>query len=524
VVKKYNILYLLFYIFLCVLCGQSFALDGDFTGDQIVDVNDMIIFASNWLQTPQADPNCDINEDGKINFVDYSLMAQNWTGYFKWQPTKASAPDPANEATDIATNQILSWSGEAASYDVYFGTANPPPFLLNQAGSTYDPAIIYDTTYYWRIDAKNEYFTIEGDIWQFTTEVFIDPNQPPTADSNSYTISAYTTATIPLYADDDGLPRVPGKLKYTIRSLPAVGKLYDPASGGGEIKNAPYTLSSYGSQVIFVSTSAGNASFTFDVNDGGTSPNGGKSNTATVSLTISEYTHDSLYVAKPYILADNSHLDLDGQWGIVFWIKTSDLYGTVLQKGNFKVKVINGVLSVDFYDGENSTVYRVTSQRRWENMPGYISDGQWHCVSLYAEPNDVRVDTALHIEVYPEGFDDNYYADGTVVANTHEIDCNNNSDFIIGSNNFKFHIDRLCLFNNSGWVSWDVGVFLVGGSRTNTAYGWGASPPKGAEWRFTEGTGQTTVDAINSLPIDLDDDEWAGKVYLPVDMTVQRRR
>lgn len=519
-VKQLKIVYL---VFITLLCSASFAVVGDFTGDQVVDANDMIIFAANWLQTPQVDPNCDINEDGKINFVDYSLLVQNWTGYFKSQPTKASAPTPSDEATDIATNQVLSWSGDSQIYDVYFGTTTPPPFRIHQAGSTYDPAITYDTTYYWRIDAKNEYYTIEGDVWQFTTEVFIDANQLPTADSNSYTIKAYATTVISLTADDDGLPARPGKLKYTIRSLPEVGTLYDSASGGGPIKTVPHTLSSYGSQVIFISTSAGNASFTFDVNDGGTSPTGGKSNTATVSLTISEYTHDALYVAKPYTHTDNSHLDLDGQWGIVFWIKTSDLYGTVLQKGNFKVKVINGVLSVDFYDSENNAVYRVTSQRVYENMPGYISDGQWHCILLYAEPDDVRVDTALSVTVFPEKYSDSSYANGAIVA-TRGIDCNNNSDFIIGSNNFKFHIDRLCLFNNSAWVSWDVGVFLVGGSRTNTAYGWGVSPPKGAEWRFTEGTGSTTVDTINNLPIELNDDEWAGKVYLPVDMTVQRRR
>jgi hypothetical protein len=369
------------------------------------------------------------------------------------------------------------------------------------------------------VDAKNQYYTIEGDVWSFTTVAFVDPNQPPTADSNSYTISAYTTAIISLHASDDGRPRVPGKLKSTIRSKPQIGKLYDPASGGGEIKNVPYTLSSYGSEVIFVCTEAGNTSFTFDVNDGLS-----KSNTATVSLTINAYAHDSLYIAKPYTRADSNHLDLDGQWGIVFWIKTTDLYGTVLQKGNFKVKIVNGTLSVDFYDGENDVVYRFASQRKWDKSSGYISDGQWHYVGLYAEPNDIRNDTALHIEVSPEGYDPDYYTDGIAIENTRGIDCNNNSNFIIGSDNFKFHIDRLCLFNNSAWVSWDVGVFLVGGERTNTGYGFAASAPKGAEWRFEEGSGSTTTDNINSLPIVLDDNEWAGKVYLPVDMTVQRRR
>jgi hypothetical protein len=483
--------------------------------DGKVNTEDLYIFGSEWLT---SGTDCDFVDDDIVNFRDFAAMAGNWTG-IDTPPSKAINPIPSNNDSDIPLDQVLSWSSsQAASYDVYFGTANPPAFKLNQTGTSYSPALKYGTTYYWRIDSKNSHATIEGDIYNFTTVAFIDPNQAPTADSNSYTLSAYTTEKIDLRASDDGLPQVPGKLKYTIRSLPTVGKLYDPASGGGEIKNTPYSLSSYGNQVIFISTSAGNTSFTFDVNDGIA-----KSSTATISLTISEYVHDSLYVSKPYIKADSNHLDLDGQWGIVFWIKTSDLYGTVLQKGNFKVQVINGVLSVDFYDAENSTVYRIGSQRKYEGLEGYISDGQWHYIALYAEPNDLYNNTMLDVEVMKEEYSPYGYI-GVASVNTIGIDCNNTSDFIIGSDNFKFQIDRLCLFNNDEWVSWNIGIFIAAGAtRENTSYGWSA-PPKGAEWQFNEGDGNSTVDAINNIPIDLNDGEWTGKIYMPVDMTVQRRR
>jgi len=41
---------------------------------------------------------------------------------------KVSAPYPANEAVDVPVNTILVWSKltDTTSYDVYFGTDNPP--------------------------------------------------------------------------------------------------------------------------------------------------------------------------------------------------------------------------------------------------------------------------------------------------------------------------------------------------------------------------------------------------------------
>jgi hypothetical protein len=90
-------------------------------------------------------------------------------------PEKASSPYPADEAIDQPTNLILSWSGSGSetSFNVYFGTdpnLNESDFKSNQFETTYDPSILlYDTTYYWRIDARNAQGTTTGDIWSFTT-------------------------------------------------------------------------------------------------------------------------------------------------------------------------------------------------------------------------------------------------------------------------------------------------------------------------------------------------------------------
>ena len=37
-------------------------------------------------------------------------------------------------------------------------------------------ALVYGTTYYWRIDSKNEHGTALGDVWSFTALVFSAPN------------------------------------------------------------------------------------------------------------------------------------------------------------------------------------------------------------------------------------------------------------------------------------------------------------------------------------------------------------
>ena len=87
-------------------------------------------------------------------------------------PGQASNPNPANGATLVPITSSLSWTAGsgATSHDVRFGTANPPPFISNQTGTTYDPGTMSpNTTYYWRIDEKNTAGTTTGVVWSFTT-------------------------------------------------------------------------------------------------------------------------------------------------------------------------------------------------------------------------------------------------------------------------------------------------------------------------------------------------------------------
>ena len=70
----------------------------------------------------------------------------------------ATSQSPPNAAINIALSPTITWAngGGATSYNVNFGTTSPPPFIQNQAGTSYSPgALTAGVTYYYRIDPKN---------------------------------------------------------------------------------------------------------------------------------------------------------------------------------------------------------------------------------------------------------------------------------------------------------------------------------------------------------------------------------
>lgn len=117
--------------------------------------------------------------------------------------------------------------------------------------------------------------------------------------------------TIELIATDDGLPDPPGALTYAIQSLPDC-ELRDAGDEhvitAGEL---PYTLTGGGNQVIYrpFSKFFGQDSFQFFADDGGTPPQGGPSNVATVSVTIG--VPDLVY---SFPLDTDPGWDTQGEW------------------------------------------------------------------------------------------------------------------------------------------------------------------------------------------------------------------
>ncbi len=117
------------------------------------------------------------NEFGESSFAETT---------FEWfsPPGMPSNPSPGNGDTLSVKNPTLIWTpgNGTTSNDVYLGTTNPPDFVANVTSNSYQSGLLNaNTTYYWRIDCKNQYYTTEGEVWSFTTGTSI-------ADTNGFAL------------------------------------------------------------------------------------------------------------------------------------------------------------------------------------------------------------------------------------------------------------------------------------------------------------------------------------------------
>ena len=131
---------------------------------------------------------------------------------------------PANGATGASTSPTLTWtSSGATSYDVQFGTTNPPTQVSTaQTASVYTPsALTPGTTYFWQIVAHNSTGATAGPLWSFSTA------------------SAAAPIDIVIYASDIGGSQLHGT--WTVATDPTSPngmKLATPEAGWATI-NAP---------------------------------------------------------------------------------------------------------------------------------------------------------------------------------------------------------------------------------------------------------------------------------------------
>lgn len=97
--------------------------------------------------------------------------------------TLATPPAPATNGTPTpnvttatgALNTDLAWTAGAGatSYDVYFGTVNPPPFVGNTSATTYEPGVLVQgKVYYVSVVAKNDAGSAAALSWSFNTECY----------------------------------------------------------------------------------------------------------------------------------------------------------------------------------------------------------------------------------------------------------------------------------------------------------------------------------------------------------------
>jgi hypothetical protein len=89
--------------------------------------------------------------------------------------TKPTNSTPADSATLVGLDDNLGWTPGTNNsfFDVFFDVTPTltTPVSSSQAGTSFDPGtLLPNTTYFWRVDAKNVLGdAVTGDVWSFTT-------------------------------------------------------------------------------------------------------------------------------------------------------------------------------------------------------------------------------------------------------------------------------------------------------------------------------------------------------------------
>jgi hypothetical protein len=117
-------------------------------------------------------------------------------------PGTPGSPSPANSSIGIFIDADLDWgnSSNATYYQVYFGTNSTPSTMVgspNASGWTL-PAMSVNTTYYWKVVAKNGCGSTNGSIWSFTTGGCVTPSKPQTTPLSPTNGSTNISASITL--------------------------------------------------------------------------------------------------------------------------------------------------------------------------------------------------------------------------------------------------------------------------------------------------------------------------------------
>jgi chitodextrinase len=145
----------------------------------------------------------------KAHSKDISGQQSPWSGTLSVDmqnraPTQPASPNPQHQATSVQITPTLTWvgsdpDGDALSYDVYFGTTNPPIKRVdNQSAASFHPeTLAYQTTYYWNIIAWDGFgSSMNSPIWSFTTESSSGGVEPSDNETNSTNQAPVADATL----------------------------------------------------------------------------------------------------------------------------------------------------------------------------------------------------------------------------------------------------------------------------------------------------------------------------------------
>ncbi|MEO8026645.1 MAG: BACON domain-containing carbohydrate-binding protein [Bryobacteraceae bacterium] len=243
--------------------------------------------------------------------VSYIVAAGN-------QPGPVALQSPADGATGIAVNTSVTWSAAtgATSYDVYFGTTNPPPLFTSGSGLTSNPTLIAGTTYFWKITARNAGGSSVSSVWSFTTAGTAPPAPNGVSPASGNTLSQKLTFT---FTDPRGW-----------QDLGVVNILINNALDGrqacylayGRSINALYLINDTGDDLLpaLVLNGAGSVSNSQCTINGSQSSFTGTGNTLTLALDITFAAgfagNKITYLAARDVAENNSGWQALGTWQV----------------------------------------------------------------------------------------------------------------------------------------------------------------------------------------------------------------
>jgi hypothetical protein len=150
----------------------------DWGGDLTIDNNNDIFFTGDTksIDFPKTVGAFDESFNGSVDVIITKLHIESI-------PPTPILISPSNNSTKLSINPEITWNAaaEATSYCLQISTSNDFGILTvndsNITSTNYNASSLsYNTTYFWRVNAKNIAGTSPwSEVWNFTTEC--DPNQ-----------------------------------------------------------------------------------------------------------------------------------------------------------------------------------------------------------------------------------------------------------------------------------------------------------------------------------------------------------
>ena len=234
-----------------------------------------------WYNLPNINS---IPAFSSVNEVIYNICVSETGEIISGRVTDVGTDLPVEGATVTAvrtgggtyvattnSNGIYALVGVPSNSDYTVSAVKPGYSFTDKAAST---------------DSSQDDQAVSGNCWGVDFAGLVTSASPPIAFDDNVVTEPATSVEIALEAMDEHLPNPPGMLSYVITSLPSYGVLSDPYAG--DIDSTPYVLADDGNRVIYTpgGCQMGLDSFQFKANDGGTPPDGGDSNIATVTVEV----------------------------------------------------------------------------------------------------------------------------------------------------------------------------------------------------------------------------------------------